>query len=536
MSEKIIVTVNEGKIKGIKGSSKYSGAEFYSFFGVPYGQPPVSNFRFEDPVKVKPWKTTYDATREKPGCTQFSLKEYQMTGDEDCLFNNIHTPKLPSKNEPLKPVIVNIHPGGFLFGTPNGDHYGSTEFVMHHDTVYVTISYRIHIFGFLNLGLKKCSGNQGLKDLILSLEWIRDNIHSFSGDPDNVTVLGSSSGAAAVHFLMLSSSAKGLFHKAILMGSYALIPLVPSRDSNEIYAFKIAQRLGFEGKVSDKKQLLSFLKKQDAQLLTSHQRSLISEFQNDLVVAYPIGIFSPTVDYGIIFPQSPEKLLESMMRIPIMVGFCEKESVMAFTRGDVLRNTEANFKTSFCQNHWGWGGHMSDENIKLINKQVESFYVQGQPIEQAPLLTKIDILDDVVLSDLYDTLVNIIATELPSSAFVYKFSFDGEIISMKTAVLHTMPEYLKGAFHACDFSYWNCFSPPRDKPTQGMVDIMTKLFTSFARTGNPNYESLPVEWKPSTPDKPCYLDINETITLVNGKLNNERSEFWDGIKKQFKNN
>ncbi|XP_065202732.1 esterase E4-like [Planococcus citri] len=336
----------------------------------------------------------------------------------------------------------------------------------------------------MNLGLTNCSGNQGIKDIILSLEWIKDNIHSFNGDLDNITLLGSSSGAAVIHFLMLSPAGKGeyqfytayheisalfckhlmghpsslmlttnqthqtlqtgLFHKAVLMGSYGFIPLASSRDSNEIYAFKMAQRLGFEGELSDRKQLLSFLKKQDAELLTTYQKSLIEEFQNDLVVAYPIGIFSPTVDYGIIFPQSPEKLLESMMRIPIMIGFCEKESVVASARGDISRNTEAHFKTSFRQNNWGWGGHMSDENIKLINKQVESFYVQGQPIEQAPLLTKIDILDDVILSDLYDTLVNIIATELPSSTFVYKFCFDGEINSMKTVVLRVIPEKLKG--------------------------------------------------------------------------------------------
>lgn len=129
MSEKVIIAVNEGKVRGIKQSSTFSKAEYYSFFGIPYAEQPVGNLRFQvfiqfehllfiinrqrfkylywleklnqfrdnldqDPVKVKPWKSIYDATKQKPGCVQFSLITFEFCGTEDCLFNNIFTPKV----------------------------------------------------------------------------------------------------------------------------------------------------------------------------------------------------------------------------------------------------------------------------------------------------------------------------------------------------------------------------------------------------------------------------------------------------------
>lgn len=120
-----------------------------------------------------------------------------------------------------------------MYGSPDSSHYGSPDLVIHNDIVYVCIGFRLHILGgivvsenervkfvdlanayifgagFLNLGMEECSGNQGLKDLIMGLEWIRDNIRVFGGDPDNVTLIGSSSGCEIIHILMLLPAAKG---------------------------------------------------------------------------------------------------------------------------------------------------------------------------------------------------------------------------------------------------------------------------------------------------------------------------------------
>lgn len=123
-----------------------------------------------------------------------------------------------------------VHPGGFYHGSPETFNYGSPEYVMHRDIVYVCVAYRLHMLGesfyqqdnadwhiiihfsfagFLNLGLEECSGNQGLKDIILGLKWVRENIHAFGGDPENITLLGSSSGSATVNNILYSPAAKG---------------------------------------------------------------------------------------------------------------------------------------------------------------------------------------------------------------------------------------------------------------------------------------------------------------------------------------
>ncbi|XP_065202723.1 esterase E4-like [Planococcus citri] len=537
MCERVIITANEGKIRGILKTSEYSETSFYSFYGVPYGEPPIGNLRFKDPVKVKPWRRIYDATKEKPGCIQYSLLNHNFWGTEDCLYNNIHIPKLPQKDEPLRAIIVNIHPGAYNFGTPNTDQFGSPDFIMHHDVVYICIAYRLHILGFLNLGIKDCSGNQAIKDIILGLRWIKSNIKAFGGDPDNITVIGSSTGAILINILMLSPAAKDLFHKAVLMGGYVCNPVMPHQNSNQEYAYELAKLLGCTKNVHDHKQLLAYLKSLPAVLLIQYLRACQKIVQNTLAPIYPMGIFSPTLDHESgILPESPRNLLQSMAKIPIMVGFCERESILGFSRGELRRETEENFKTSFCQNCWSWGTHLDEKDIQFINQEVESFYTQGTPIEEAPLSLKVDIQTDITMSDVYETLIDIIAADSLSSVFVYKFEFEGAIATTKTILLQqsVLEEDLKGTYHNCDYFYWNRRSDPENVETREMVDTFTKLVTTFAKTSDPNNENIPIRWIPSTLGEPCYLSISNPIKMVDGKLNNERLEFWDRIKQQIK--
>ncbi|XP_065202760.1 esterase E4-like isoform X2 [Planococcus citri] len=532
-----------GKFVESNNFQSFLQQNFYSFFGIPYGKSPANTRRFTDPVKVTPWRNVLDATSEKEGCVQFSLLHYEFMGTEDCLFNNIHVPKLPCKKDILRPVIVNIHPGAYSFGSPRTEFYGSPEFIMHNDVIYVCISFRLHILGFLNLGLKECSGNQGIKDIILSLQWIKSNIRSFGGDPENVTLLGSCTGAMIIHALMLSPSVKGLFHKAVLMGAYLTIPNVIQQESNVSHAQETAVSLGYDGDPQDHKKLLTFLKKQEPQSLIHGIRQRQKVLQETMAPILPIGVFGPSLDQGDILPESPRKLIATMTRIPIMIGFSEIESIMGFVRntsldggvlGDLRTHTERNFKTSFRQNCFGWGYHLDDDDVHLINTDVEAFYLDRQPIEKAPLYTKMDIQTDIFMSDAYDTVINPVAANLPSSVYIYKFQFEGNIHSMNTILKTRFTEPLKGAFHGSDFCYWNRFGDPQDKETHKMVKNVTKLITTFAKTGDPNHEDFPVRWKPSTPDDPCYLSINNPSEMVDGKLNNDRLQFWDNIKRKYR--
>ncbi|XP_065202761.1 esterase E4-like [Planococcus citri] len=532
MTEKVIVSLKEGQIRGIKQSSKFSGAEFYSFFGIPYGKPPIDSLRFKDPLKAKPWKGIYDATEEKSGCIQFSYLTYEILGSENCLFNNIHTPKLPGKNDTLKPVIINIHPGAYTFGSPHTKAFGSPEFIMHNDVVYVGIAHRLNILGFLNLGLKECSGNQGIKDILLSLQWIRENIRSFGGDPDNITLVGSSSGSEVIHVLMLAPAAKGLFHKAVLMGAYIFNPPVYHTETNEQFAREIAMDLDYDGNLQDNKKLLQFLKKQPAVLLLEGARRCQKKLHQNIVPTLPIGVFSPSIDGGNILPKTPRKLIESMARIPTMVGFSQIESAIGFT-GEMKPFTEKNFKNSLRQNCFGWGHHISDDDLRLIYKEVEEFYLDGQPVEQASQATKMDIQTDIILSGIYDGVINPIASDLPSSVFVYKFEFQGNLHSNGIVKIFLTGDPGKGSFHTSDHCYWNRLNDPGDKETHQMIQTFTKLVTTFARNGDPNFEAIQVKWKPTTVDNPCYFSIKNPLEMVDGKLNNDRLNFWQNIQKKF---
>ncbi|XP_065202737.1 esterase E4-like [Planococcus citri] len=536
MTNRLIVSVKEGKVRGIKRTSEYSGAEYYSFFGVPYGQPPVGSLRFKDPSEVKPWKDIYDATVEKPGCAQFSLKLYQFTGTEDCLFNNIHTPELPTKSTPLRPVIAIIHPGGYLHGSPNENEYGSTAFFIHHDIVYVGIAHRLHIFGFLNFGIEECSGNQGLKDIILSLRWLKKNISCFGGDPENITLIGVSCGATTIHALMVSPVSKGLFHKAVILGAHLFDPTIPFENANEHVAFQLARFLGYKGNLEDKKKLLLFFKKiNPMQLVTGQRQFLVKEYRQDIAPILPSGLFIPTIDHGenAVLPEFPRNLIPSTSRIPFMIGYGERESALGFARGGSLESTKKNFKTTIRQNAWGWGRDLTDDDIEKINEQVESFYLEGKSIKHASLSKMIDIQTGAMISDVYDTLINVVSPE--ASVYAYKFQFEGDIRTVKNSFINLYDERLPGTFHGDDACYWSRMSDPLSSRSKEMVDTYTKIITTFARNGDPNFEELQVHWRPTKPDSPCYLNINNQIQMIDSRLHDEKLVFWDKIKKEFGN-
>ncbi|XP_065202781.1 esterase E4-like [Planococcus citri] len=541
MSEKVIVTVNEGKVRGFKTKSDFSGVEYYTFLGVPYGQPPVRSARFKDPVKVKPWNNILDATNEKPGCLQFSIIKRCIIGSEDCLYNNIYTPKLPSKGDPLKSVVVCIHPGGMFHGSPEPSYFGAPDYLMHHDIVYVAMGYRLHAFGLLNLSIKNCTGNQSIKDMILSLQWIKQNIHTFGGDPNNVTLIGSSSGSAYVHFLLLSPLAKGLYHKAILMGMYVFNPLLVHSRDNITVAYDVAQSMGYIGEKEDSKKLLNFYRNLDyIRLITARSEK---QYSKNKLQAFPASPFIPAEDASenSPLPSSPEKLIRSTNRVPIIIGFCQKECAMGVAYLQASQQSIADiFHTAISQNCWGWGANLSNSELKQIQKEVEDFYLNGMPIEKASKLMLCDILTDAALSDVYDSLINVIAADLPSSVFVYNFHYDGALDGMKVKITEIMQTEIEGAFHAADYCYWSFMGeiagkhaekiPPKDRE---VIETFTSYLTTFARTGNPNYEKRKLDWNPTTPEHPSHIIIGETLERKDEILNGQRLEFWHKLKKKY---
>src|SRR2546430_3183207 len=184
------------------------------FRGIPYAAPPVGDLRFRPPQPVQPWSGVLDATHFGPMAPQNQGAMERMFGapprpmDEDCLTLNVWT---PACDDGKRPVMVWIHGGDFLYGTGATPWYDGRSFARD-DVVLVTINYRLGAFGFLHVDGQ---GNNGILDQVSALEWVRDNIAAFGGDPGNVTAFGESAGAMSVGTLLGLPAAKGLFVKAI---------------------------------------------------------------------------------------------------------------------------------------------------------------------------------------------------------------------------------------------------------------------------------------------------------------------------------
>lgn len=183
------------------------------FRGVPFAEPPVGKLRFRPPVKVRSWGAERNATRFAAEAMQDG--DQGVGKSEDCLYLNVWTP-LPSEG---LPVFVWIHGGGFTGGRSFDPIFDGTEFAKA-GMVVVTVAYRLGVFGFLEmeplLGPKYSgSANNAVKDLICALEWVRENIAAFGGDPKRVTIGGESAGAKMTDVLMGTPEAQGLFAQMI---------------------------------------------------------------------------------------------------------------------------------------------------------------------------------------------------------------------------------------------------------------------------------------------------------------------------------
>lgn len=181
----------------------------YTFKGIRYGLPPVGEYRFRQGRAPPPRQTVYQAWSYGPQCPQLSVLLNRVQGEEDCLFLNVAT---PTNIRSLLPVVVSIHSGGLQFGSGEISTLGP-ELINHEDIIFVSFNYRLNVLGFLNSGASS-PGNYGLKDMIMVLRWVQENIRDFGGNPNDVTISGISGGAVAVQALVVSPAASGLFHKA----------------------------------------------------------------------------------------------------------------------------------------------------------------------------------------------------------------------------------------------------------------------------------------------------------------------------------
>lgn len=218
---------------------------------------------FQAPVPKKPWDGIRNAREFGSICYQFEIKSEVgliRIGSEDCLYLNVYTPDINPKH-PL-PVMFYIHGGGLVLGSGNDDMYGP-EFLVKHDVILVTINYRLEVLGFLCLDTEDVPGNAGMKDQVMALRWVNNNIANFGGDPRNITIFGNSYGAISVNFHLISPMTKGLFQRAIVQSGSLTCPFAKIIQPRE-KALALAKRLGFR---EGDEQVYEFFKRQPKESL-----------------------------------------------------------------------------------------------------------------------------------------------------------------------------------------------------------------------------------------------------------------------------
>ncbi|MGZ8804639.1 MAG: carboxylesterase/lipase family protein [Microbacterium sp.] len=207
-----IVTIAPGMVRGIRRTGSAA------FLGIPFAQAPVGDLRFAAPVPPEPWEGVRDARthgatakRDNPG-EDTLIPEPAVSGDAT-LNVNVFTPA-PGETGAALPVMVYIHGGGFTEGSPASTWYDGAAF-NRDGVVTVTISYRLGLDGFGHIA--GAPSNRGVRDWLAALEWVRENIAQFGGDPGRVTIAGQSAGGGAVLTLLAMPAARGLFHAAWAM-------------------------------------------------------------------------------------------------------------------------------------------------------------------------------------------------------------------------------------------------------------------------------------------------------------------------------
>jgi len=230
-----MATLANGVVRGVQNS------DHVVFKGIPYAAPPVGPLRWRPPQPAANWTGVRDASAFGHECMQPAKRAATTSLSEDCLYLNVYKP-LSAKPGDKLPVHVWIHGGGFVNGAGSDPRF-DTAADARNGIVYVTINYRLNVFGFLSHPALtseaggKGSGNYGLMDQIAALKWVQENISSFGGDPTAVTVSGESAGAASIGYLLISPQSKGLFKRVIMQSTFGFHPQ-RSRAEAEAWAVK----------------------------------------------------------------------------------------------------------------------------------------------------------------------------------------------------------------------------------------------------------------------------------------------------------
>jgi len=467
---KAIIHTTSGPVSGIMQEGTMA------WLGIPYAKVE----RFMPPQPVKKWKSVRKCDKWGPMTMQQQnrpMTEEQMS--ENCCVLNVWTTDLKAK----KPVMFWLHGGGFDSGTSEWD---PGMCLAKKDVVVVSINHRLNILGFLDLSTVskkyKYSGNVGMLDAVQALEWVRDNISKFGGDPNNVTIFGESGGGGKVGTLMCMPKAKGLFHKAIIMSGTILN--VNTKKMTEELGEAVLKELGIDKKHVDQIKNVPY-----KDLYAAGQRAMAASIGTRRPGTPMMWGFGPTPDGEVLLQQPFQPAFASISdNIPLMIG----------TTFNELQRSRYTQTISFEQARTELQRTFGDETDAYISAFMETY--PDKALGQLPQdLLCIDWLfrpKTIITADA-------IGGKRKADTYVYMYTVgESDNRGYKGSAHGSELKYCFDVLH----HYTNQLSQTCIDNNKPWAELLSNVWAKFAHDGNPNRDGLP-DWHPYTQENGELLEF-----------------------------
>ena len=493
----------------ISGAAAARNADVIVFKGIPYAAPPVGDLRWRPPAPVRGWQGVRDASASGPICIQSGGQDVPQ--DEDCLLLNVWAPRETSAP---RPVLFWIHGGGYTGGSGSTAIYDGTQLAAD-GAVVVTINYRLNVFGFLAhpaLSAESphgASGNYGLLDMVAALEWVRDNIGAFGGDPGRVTIFGESAGGGAVMSVMLVPQAGGLFHGAIAQSNW-INGWERSLETAAAQGVRVAAALGIAEDAED--PLAAMRAASAADVLAASNADAGSPFMRTG------NVWAPNVD-GWAIPDDPLAMYRAGRQhaVPLVTGLNGNEGSL-MTRGMDIPDAEA------------FEAYVRSVYPALADEMLAHYDASSPAAAQAAV--------DKVVHDLFfaGPVRAHAAAQAAAGAPTWLYHF--------THVPPTAWGAALGSHHAAELVYVFGTLTRRDEggerplgltPVGDYTDTDTALsatmrayWVQFAATGDPNREGLP-PWPAFDPETDRHLELSSAIAPGTG-VDTAGAALWEALQ------
>ena len=477
----------------------------HTFKGVPYGTSTAGAARFMPPSKPQPWTGVRDTLELGPRCPQargaglvpeYAVMEYNGPMSEDCLALNVWT--LGGKTGHKRPVMVYMHGGGVSNGSSGDALYDGHNLAAKHDVVIVSINHRLNVFGWLylsDIGGEKYAGasNASVLDMVAALEWVRDNIANFGGDPNNVTIFGQSGGGTKVSTLLGTVPAKGLFHRAIAQSGSEVKGI--SRNDATQTALAILAKFGLKPNQIDELQKIPMEQLAEATIAPRKPGE-------------PPLRLAPVVD-GRIIPADPFDPVATQISadVPLIIGSTETE-VTWFANQNYDPLDEAGLRRRV------------KETLRVNDAAADSVtavYRKNRPKASNLDLYLLIATDASNFRTGTDTEAERKAALAKAPVYKYYFQWYSPVREGQLRAMHTMD--LPFVFDNVEISKSEVGTGPELQP---LADKMSPAWVAFARSGNPNHKGLP-HWPPYKLDRRATMVFNNECKVVNDPFHEEKA-------------